>query len=46
MRVSYQLNDNLGFYVRAENLTDARYQEVANYGTTGRAIYAGLNATW
>lgn len=46
MRVSYQLNDNLGFYVRAENLTDVRYQEVANYGVTGRAIYAGLNATW
>ncbi len=45
-RISYRVNDNLSVYVRAENLTDARYQEVKDYGTTGRAFYAGLNATW
>lgn len=45
-RVSYRVNDNLNVYVRAENLTNARYQEVKDYGTTGRAFYAGLNATW
>lgn len=46
VRVAYQLNDNLKLYARAENLTDARYQEVKDYGTGGRAIYVGLNATW
>lgn len=45
-RVSYRVNENLNVYVRAENLTNARYQEVKDYGTTGRAFYAGLNATW
>ncbi len=46
MRVSYQFSDAVSAYVRAENLTDARYQEVKDYGTTGRAYYVGLNATW
>ena len=46
MRVSYQFNDTFSAYVRAENLTDTRYQEVKDYGTTGRAYYVGLNATW
>lgn len=45
-RVSYRINDNLNVYLRAENLTNARYEEVKDYGTTGRAFYAGLNATW
>jgi vitamin B12 transporter len=45
-RVSYRVNDHVSVYVRAENLTNARYQEVKDYGTTGRAFYAGLNATW
>lgn len=43
---SYRLTDNLDVYLRAENLSDARYQEVYDYGTTGRAIYAGMKATW
>ena len=46
MRVSYQFNDTFSAYVRAENVTDARYQEIKDYGTTGRANYVGLNATW
>jgi vitamin B12 transporter len=33
-------------YGRIENITDARYQDVFNYGTTGRAFYAGVSATW
>lgn len=42
----YRFNDNFSAYLRAENLTNAQYQEVYGYGTTGRAIYAGLKATW
>ena len=44
--VSWKARDNLDIYVRAENLTNARYQEVTNYGTTGRAFYAGMRGTW
>lgn len=46
IRADYQVHKNLNVYLRAENLTNARYQEVYNYGTTGRAIYAGARATW
>ncbi|QFU15506.1 TonB-dependent receptor plug domain-containing protein [Microvirga thermotolerans] len=42
----YKLDDTLSLYVRAENLTDARYQDIYNYGTAGRSFYAGLRATW
>ncbi len=42
----YKINDTFSIYGRAENLTDARYQEVYNYGTAGRSFYAGLRATW
>ena len=42
----YKFNDNFSAYLRGENLTNAQYQEVYSYGTTGRAIYAGLKATW
>jgi vitamin B12 transporter len=43
---SYRLTDKVDVYLRAENLTNARYQEVYDYGTTGRAVYAGMKATW
>lgn len=43
---SYQVNDTVQVHARIENITDARYQEVRNFGTTGRAFYAGLTATW
>lgn len=42
----YKVNNTFSVYARAENLTDARYQEVFNYGTAGRSFYAGLRATW
>jgi len=42
----YKINDTFSIYARAENLTDARYQEVYDYGTAGRSFYAGLRATW
>jgi vitamin B12 transporter len=46
IRAAYKLNANLEVYARAENLTNARYQEVYNYGTPGRSIYGGVRATW
>ena len=33
-------------FARVENVTDVRYEEVRDFGTTGRAFYAGFNATW
>ncbi|WP_198411852.1 TonB-dependent receptor plug domain-containing protein [Microvirga flavescens] len=42
----YKINETFSLYARAENLTDTRYQDVYNYGTTGRAFHAGLRATW
>lgn len=44
--VSYKVNDNLDVYVRGENLTNSYYEDVRNYGTTGRAVYAGMRGTW
>jgi vitamin B12 transporter len=46
IRAEYRVNETWRLHARVENITDARHQEVLNYGTTGRAIYAGLNATW
>lgn len=46
IRAQYQWNETWRAHIRAENVTNARYQDVFNYGTTGRAIYAGLAATW
>lgn len=42
----YKLDESWRAFVRVENLTDTRYQEVLNYGTTGRAAYAGLSVSW
>ncbi len=42
----YRFDQTWKSYLRVENVTNARYQEAYNYGTTGRAFYAGLSATW
>ena len=42
----YKIDETFSMYLRAENLTNARYQDVYNYGTAGRSFYAGLRATW
>ena len=42
----YRFDQTWKVFGRIENITDARYQEVLNYGTTGRAVYAGLSVTW
>ena len=42
----YRIDETWKVFGRIENVTDRRYQEVLNYGTTGRAAYAGFSATW
>lgn len=42
----YRINDTWKVFGRVENITNARYQEVLNYGTTGRAAYGGVSITW
>jgi vitamin B12 transporter len=42
----YRIDKTWRVFGRVENVTDTKYQEVLNYGTTGRAGYAGLSATW
>ena len=34
----YKIDETLGVFARAENLTDVRYEEVLGYGTAGRSI--------
>ncbi|MCW0181869.1 MAG: TonB-dependent receptor [Zavarzinia sp.] len=41
---SYDVLDNVQLYARVENLGDAQYEEAWNYGSTGRAAYAGVKA--
>jgi vitamin B12 transporter len=43
---NYKFNDNFTMFGRVENVTDARYEEVYNYGTAGRSYYAGITYTW
>jgi len=42
----YKVNSNLTVFARVENLNDVRYEEVYNYGTAGRSVYAGLRLDW
>lgn len=42
----YKLDANWKVFARGENFLNAHYQEVLNFGTTGPAAYAGVNATW
>ncbi len=46
IRADYKIDETLSVFIRGENLTDAKYQEVLNYGTPGRSVYAGVRATW
>ena len=42
----YKVSDKLSLFARGENLTNARYEDIYNYGTAGRSGYAGLQVTW
>ena len=41
LRASVPLGERFELFGRIENLFDARYTEVAGYGTRGRAVFAG-----
>lgn len=43
---NYQINNNFSVFARGENLNNAKYQEIYNYGTAGRAVYVGAKAVW
>ena len=40
---NYKFNDNFAMFGRIENLTDARYEEVYNYGGAGAPIMQGFH---
>lgn len=42
--LNYELNPSVALYLKGENLTDKRYQEVEGYATAGRTVSAGMNA--
>ena len=44
--VSYALNDQSAVYLRIENLTDEEYQTAAGFGTSDRAFFVGLRASF
>lgn len=41
--VSYEIKKYFKVFARIENAFDKKYEEVAGYGTAGRALYAGLS---
>ena len=46
LRADYKVTTNVALFGRIENVTNAKYEEVRDYGTSGRAFYAGVRATW
>ena len=42
IRAELPFGERFAIYGRVDNLTDARYQTVATYGTLGRAAYGGV----
>jgi vitamin B12 transporter len=40
----YDITDNLEANFRIENLFDEQYQQIAGFGTSGRAFYVGLSS--
>lgn len=42
----YRFSETWKAHVRLENVTATRYQDVRDFGVTGRAVFAGLSATW
>lgn len=46
LHVSHPLGQNATAYLRLENAFDEDYQWVEGYGTSGRAIYAGLRTSF
>ena len=46
LRASYPLRQDVELYARVENLTDTHYETTYQYGTLGRAGYAGVRLSF
>ncbi len=46
MTASWRPLDPVEFFVRGDNLTDTRYEEVRGFGVPGIAGYGGMNLYW
>jgi vitamin B12 transporter len=46
LSASYKVDETFTAFGRIENATNARYEEIRDYGSSGRAYYAGVKATW
>ena len=46
LSISHPVREKARAYLRVENLFDEDYQWVRGYGTSGRAVYAGLRASF
>jgi vitamin B12 transporter len=42
-RVAFEVSSGIELFARGSNLFDQRYQDVFNYRTEGRAVYAGVS---
>jgi vitamin B12 transporter len=42
----YKVNELVSVFARIENIGDARYEEIYNYGTPGRSVYGGVRMKW
>jgi vitamin B12 transporter len=46
IRASYPITDKVELYGRVENLFDAGYETLSDYGTLGRSAYAGVRVRY
>jgi vitamin B12 transporter len=46
VRFAYEVTEELEAYFRIDNLADEQYQTIRGYGTSDRAFYVGLSATF
>jgi vitamin B12 transporter len=46
LNIRWHMNDIISFNVRGENLLDENYVEVVGFKAQGRAVYAGMSATF
>lgn len=42
----YKIDERMSVFARIENVNDARYEEVYDYGTAGRSLYGGVKFSW
>ena len=42
----YALTKNVDVFAKIDNVTNAHYQDVYNFGTAGRAYYGGVKVSW